>query len=171
MQRGWRVMLLTWFDPHLPLLALSRSPGSRALTLSQDLDTIEEAGIQHIICLQETFELEMLGESIEQRREAVEARGLVFTHEPIEDFTAPTTDQVHRLTTLIELSLDQDHRVLVHCQAGLGRAGTIAACLLVKQGMSGEDAIATTRYFRMGAIQSEPQERCIITFAKHVERA
>ena len=64
-------MLLTWFDPHLPLLALSRSPGSRALTLSQDLETIEEAGIQHIICLQETFELEMLGESIEQRLESV----------------------------------------------------------------------------------------------------
>lgn len=159
--------MLTWFDPHLPHLALARSPGSRAPSLSQDLDVIEQAGIHRVVCLQEEFELKMNGEFMAQRRRHIEVRGMLFTHEAIEDFTAPSLSQALKLVKLIEQDFGAGRSVLIHCQAGLGRAGTIAACLLNHAGMSAADAIATTRFYRMGAIQSEEQERFIEEFSAH----
>lgn len=157
--------MLTWFDPHLPLLALSRSPGSRKPLLCDDLKLIAQAGIARVVCLQEAFELEMLDESLAQRRRSVLNYGMKFTHEAIEDFEAPGVEQALKLVELIEKDFEQGRKVLVHCQAGLGRAGTIAACLLVRIGMSPEDAIVTTRFYRMGAIQSHAQELFVSEFA------
>ena len=157
--------MLSWFDPHLPLLALARSPGSSAHTLAHDLDVMEGAGIAHVVCLQEASELRWMDDTIAARRAAIEARGMRFTHEPVEDFDAPTFSQAQRIIALLQGEFEQGRRVSVHCQAGLGRAGTIAACALVHDGMSAADAIATTRYYRHGAIQSEAQEAFIKTFA------
>jgi protein-tyrosine phosphatase len=43
--------------------------------------------------------------------------------------------------------------VLVHCRGGLGRAGTIAAWLLIDLGMEPQTAIANVRKVRPGAIE------------------
>ena len=158
--------MLTWFDPFLPLLALSRSPGSQGRDVFQDLEIIREASVEHIVCLQQAFELGYVGETIESRREAVESRGMTFTHEPIEDFDAPTLAQAFQIVELVRAEMSAGRRVLVHCQAGLGRAGTIAACLLLGEGMSAQDAITTVRSYRFGAIQSPEQERLIAMYAE-----
>jgi len=50
-------------------------------------------------------------------------------------------------------------RVLVHCKGGLGRAGTIAARLLVKSGVAAEQAISTVRVASPQAIENREQER------------
>jgi atypical dual specificity phosphatase len=58
---------------------------------------------------------------------------------------------------------------MVHCAAGMGRAGTILACYLVKyQKYSGKDAIKKIRTERPGSIQSETQELAITFYQKHV---
>lgn len=158
--------MLTWFDPFLPLLALSRSPGSQGRDVFQDLEIIREASVEHIVCLQQAFELDYVDETIESRREAVESRGMTFTHEPIEDFDAPTLAQAFQIVELVRAEMSAGRRVLVHCQAGLGRAGTIAACLLLGEGMSVQDAITTVRSYRFGAIQSPEQERLIAMYAE-----
>jgi ADP-ribosyl-[dinitrogen reductase] hydrolase len=53
------------------------------------------------------------------------------------------------------------HDVLVHCRGGLGRAGTIAARLLVELGMDPAEAIARVRAVRPGAIETREQERFV----------
>ena len=49
--------------------------------------------------------------------------------------------------------------VLVHCRGGLGRAGTIAARLLVELGMPPVKAIKSVRAVRPGAIETRDQEK------------
>lgn len=153
-------MRLTWLDPYLPDVALSRSPELR------ELPGLPGLGVTHVLCLQQDVELRWFGHTMEQRRLAVEDAGMTFLHEPIEDFAAPTLAQAERLVESL-LSLAASERALVHCQAGLGRAGTIAACALLAttQGFDAPGAIAMIRYLRPGAIQSEAQERLIAAFA------
>lgn len=46
----------------------------------------------------------------------------------------------------------------MHCKGGLGRAGTVAARLLIEFGQAPEDAIACVRAARPGAIETHQQE-------------
>ena len=61
----------------------------------------------------------------------------------------------------IKASLVAGERVVLHCLAGLGRTGMIAARLLVDMGMSPELAVAEVRKVRPRAIQTENQEKYV----------
>jgi ADP-ribosyl-[dinitrogen reductase] hydrolase len=65
--------------------------------------------------------------------------------------------QLHRLVA-------DGGRVLVHCRGGLGRAGTVAACLLVELGVAPQDAIRRVRAARPNAIETAAQERYILGY-------
>ncbi|GIX14658.1 MAG: putative ADP-ribosylglycohydrolase [Paracoccaceae bacterium] len=56
-------------------------------------------------------------------------------------------------------------RVLVHCRGGLGRAGTVAAQILMEQGMAARQAIARIRQARKGAIETPAQEKYLADMA------
>jgi protein-tyrosine phosphatase len=51
--------------------------------------------------------------------------------------------------------------VLVHCRGGLGRAGMIAARLLVEEGVPPETAMTAVRAARPRAIETPAQERWV----------
>ncbi len=146
---------LTWLDPYLPGVALSRSPEL------EEAEDLASAGISRVSCLQEAGELAWFGHTMLERRWAMERAGMVFVHEPVEDFAAPTLAQVRRVVAMMGPG---STGVLVHCQAGLGRAGTMAACAPVGFGVHG--AISMVRHLRPGAVQSEAQERCVAAFAE-----
>jgi ADP-ribosyl-[dinitrogen reductase] hydrolase len=56
-------------------------------------------------------------------------------------------------------------KVLVHCRGGLGRAGTVAACLLVECGVDPTVAIAQVRNARPGAIETAAHERYVMRYS------
>jgi protein-tyrosine phosphatase len=62
---------------------------------------------------------------------------------PLHDMHAPSLDDVQPLFAEIARRLDEDEGVIVHCGAGVGRAGTVAAALLMRRGLSLDDALAT----------------------------
>lgn len=70
-----------------------------------------------------------------------------FEHRKIcvEDFTAPTFDQMDEFVDYVGRKLDEGKRVLVHCYAGRGRTGTMLAAHLIHQGMSADAAIREIR--------------------------
>ncbi len=59
----------------------------------------------------------------------------------------------------IRSRLRNGFNIVVHCKGGLGRAGTIAARLLVELGADPVDSIQTVREARPDAIETVEQER------------
>jgi hypothetical protein len=86
-----------------------------------------------------------------------EAASLEWHHLPIPDMGEPGWHFERRWIysgARLRRLLRRGGRVVVHCRAGLGRAGTIAARLLVELGMPPAEAISQVRKARPGAIQT-----------------
>jgi protein-tyrosine phosphatase len=61
---------------------------------------------------------------------------------PIHDLHAPTVERALDLLTDLLARLERGEHLLVHCAAGIGRAGTVATCLLIEMGLGQEAALA-----------------------------
>jgi len=93
-----------------------------------------------------------------------------YLHVPTPDLTAPDMDKIDLAVDFIREKIKNNQAVMVHCAAGMGRAGTILACYFVKyEKFSATDAINKIRVARPGSIQSEVQELSIGFYAKHVK--
>lgn len=123
--------------------------------LGLDLDAIGEWNASAIVTLVEAHELDRL--SVPTLGEEVLARHIDWYHLPITDRGVPG-DGFEAAWAGVGESLHERLRsgfnVLVHCMGGLGRAGTIAARLLVELGWSPADAIREVRRVRPGAIET-----------------
>jgi len=61
---------------------------------------------------------------------------------PIPDLHAPDVEEAEALLARLRDRLEHGHMLLLHCGAGIGRAGTVAAALLIMMGMDGDAAVA-----------------------------
>lgn len=135
-----------------------RKDGPSQGDLVADLDAVAAWKAVAILTLIDDDEIEALG--IVGFGDEVRARGLAWHHLPIEDFSEPNR-RFEKLwkTTGPELlgHLRAGRRVHMHCNMGLGRAGTIAARLLVELGLPPQTAIERIRLARPHAIQTDAQ--------------
>jgi len=92
-----------------------------------------------------------------------------YLNVPMTDHAPPTLDQIQRAISFISEETRRASCVLVHCRGGLGRAGTIAACYLVRyRRMSARDAIDEIRSWRPGAIE-QGQEKSVTLYEKSLK--
>ena len=127
--------------------------------LDIDLDAIRDWGAATIVTLIEDHEFEFLG--VSQLGDGVRDRSMQWLHLPIRDVSIPGAAFEARWAVYGETlrsQLRHGHDVLVHCRGGLGRAGTIAARLLVELGHEPCAAIELVRKARPGAIETSEQE-------------
>ena len=96
-----------------------------------------------IVCLCELSELE-------DRYPAYAAwlRAGPVLHRPIADLHAPDRASAEALVAELGALLDDGEVLVLHCGAGIGRAGTVAVALLLSRGAALEDALATVRTAR-----------------------
>ena len=107
---------------------------------------------------------------MEERTISAEALELADLYEPVPDFTPPRLDQIERMVRFIDEQIETwEHPVVVTCQAGLGRTGTVLACYMVYVGYTSENAIKLVREVRPGSIQTREQEDAINLFAEHMK--
>ena len=105
-----------------------------------------KCGATTVVCLVE--EREIVGHwphYVEWLHEHVGTTAVWF---PIHDLHAPPLDRTLALLADLQSRLARGEHLLLHCAAGIGRTGTLAACLLVQQGMSVDDALALVRASR-----------------------
>lgn len=136
--------------------------------LDVDLDVIAAWGAQAVLTLIEASEFDLL--SVMGLGDAVRARGMDWHHVPIPDLGVPAPKAMARwreLSPQLHRILENGGRVLVHCRGGLGRAGTIAALLLVERGRPASEAMTRVRAARPGAIETQVQERLVTDYARH----
>lgn len=90
-----------------------------------------------------------------------------YLHLPTVDMTAPTPENIDAAVRFMHEHVKAGKPVTVHCAAGLGRAGTILACYLVKyHDKTGSEAMAHLRRIRPGSIQSKEQEMAVRTYGQ-----
>ena len=107
---------------------------------------------------------------MEERTISGEALELADLYEPVPDYTAPSIEQIHRMVTFIEEQIETwEHPVVVTCQAGQGRTGTVLACYMVYVGYKPQDAIKFVRDVRPGSIQTAEQEQVVARYSEHLK--
>ena len=127
--------------------------------LGADLDTVAAWGAAAVVTLMEEHELARV--KIADIGAEVRARHMEWHHAPIVDVTAPGPAFEAAwpvLSARLRSLLARGMRILVHCRGGLGRAGTVAARLLVEGGVPADASIAAVRAVRPGAIETSTQE-------------
>ena len=139
----------TWIVPDA-LAAMSR-PRS----LRRALESLKDHGISVIVSLTKSRLEPAL----------VEEFGFEYHHLPLEDFTAPTYDMILRFIGIVNNARKTGESTVVHCMAGLGRSGTMAACYLVSIGYSSREALDKIRALRPGSVETVEQEEAIHEFA------
>jgi protein-tyrosine phosphatase len=148
-------------------------PGSIGMTaapgvnrdLDRDLDALRDKHrASMLITLVGDHEIEFL--RLADLRERAAARGIEALRFPIVDQSVPSSmDDFIDLVRRILAEVEQGRVIIVHCWAGLGRTGLLAACCLVARGLAPGKAIAAVRRCRARTIESTEQEEFVFWFA------
>ena len=109
---------------------------------------LASVGASVIVCLCESFEI---AERYPGYVAWIDRSGDAALWWPIPDLHAPPVDSARSLVADVAAHLDAGSGVLMHCGAGMGRAGTMAAAVLLHYGRSLDEALATVARARPGA--------------------
>lgn len=141
---------------------LSLAVGSWDRDLAMDLEVVRGWLPDIAISLLEDCEYPLL--AVPEFKTAVAAAELPWVYAPIRDGGIPHEAFARTWGDLgprVRNILRQGGRVLIHCRAGLGRTGLLAASLMTELGATPLDAINLVRAARDGAIETHAQEEFV----------
>ncbi len=125
-----------------------------------DFEFLKDEGFEAIVSLTEFPLSEIL----------IEEFGFSVKHIPVRDFEAPTLEQIEDFVAFAENARSEGKKLVVHCDAGIGRTGTVLACYLVSKGYNAADAIEEVRSKRPGSLETIEQEEVVLKFESKNER-
>ena len=116
---------------------------------------LRETDGAHVVCLVERHELEHRYDGYLSWLES----GGDCTWFPVHDMSTPAMDDALVLYRRLAGMLRDGRNLVIHCAAGIGRAGTTAAATLMLLGMGADDALARVAAHRpMAGPQTLAQE-------------
>lgn len=140
----------------------SAATGAWDRDLLTDIKAIADWGAAAVLTLVEDHELVSL--KVEGLGATVARAHMDWLHAPIPDVSVPDAGFEAAWVDMGEGLRDRlraGFNIVVHCKGGLGRAGMIAARLLVELGVDAETAITRVRQARPGAIETSAQEAVV----------
>ncbi len=149
---------LYWLDGPWPgKLAMAARPRGGDW-LKDDIASWKRARIDAVLSLltpDEEREMDLSAEAGEAK-----AQGMEFASFPIADRQVPRSEAkwAEVLETMSRALLDGKN-VLVHCRQGIGRSGLVAACLLVRNGMSPGAAVESVSAARGLPVPETAEQR------------
>jgi len=137
-----------------------RMDGGGALTAFDDeLPALHSLGIRAVVSLL----------NIPSDASVYESAGFAFLCLPIQDGGAPTMAQAAEFIRFVTEQRLANRPVAVHCEAGLGRTGTMLATHLIAQGASARAAIQQVRAAEKVAVETPRQIEFLKRYAGEVE--
>jgi protein-tyrosine phosphatase len=126
--------------------------------LKDDIGNWKRANVGAVVSLltpDEDRDFDLRDEAGEIRRQ-----GMDFTSFPIPDREVPRSEaQLAEVLERLARDLSTGKNVLVHCRQGIGRSGLVAACLLVKKGMSPGGAVESVSAVRGVPVPETAEQR------------
>lgn len=148
-------------------------PGARTEAEARaKLGALLDAGVRTFIDLTEAGEYNLRPYWPLVQQLAAE-RQIQVTHRrlSIPDMGTPTPDHMRAVLDAIDAAIDGGQPVYVHCFGGIGRTGTVVGCHLVRQGATGEAALAEIARRRQGtpdgyrqSPETEAQRRLVLSW-------
>ena len=133
---------------------------ARPTSMVKDLEFLKDNGIDAIVSLTE----------IPLHKTLLEEFGFEYKHIPIADLTSPTQEQIEEFVTFVNNLISSKKKIVVHCDAGIGRTGTMLACYLVNKGCNAKRAILEVRKKRPGSVETMEQEDTVIKYEKRLSK-
>jgi len=135
----------------------------------------ESLKIDIIICLLNKYELKTIGVDLDKYQSACNENGIQMMVYPIVEMGVPIQSAQEFDTELMNFIMENmknNKRMACHCRGGIGRAGTVASCLLLKTNLCKNPklAITTVRNLRdKRCVESRKQEDYIAKYSQSLK--
>ncbi len=138
--------------------------------LEDEISALKQLEVDAVVSLLESHEVADLDIAAEQ--ELCEAQDIEFLSFPVVDRNVPVSlPEFSRFAGKVASSLRGNKSVVVHCRQGIGRAGLLAACVLILNGISADEALSRISQARGCAVpETEEQKAFVLNFENGVNR-
>jgi Dual specificity phosphatase, catalytic domain len=132
--------------------------GGELAAFEDELSVLQSSGVRAVVSLL----------NIPSDASVYESAGFSFLCLPVPDGAAPTFEQAEEFVRFVTIQRAGQRAVAVHCEAGLGRTGTLLAAYLITQGESAAAAIQRVRAVEKVAVETARQIHFLEEYEKRI---